>query len=317
MGVIVGVGVQFHLEKWQLECGSTGDSRVGVDIEQSSDDLFGFFTDGAPNCMFEWDACLEGFGNDFILVFAVKGQCTAQQQEHDDATTPTVDGQAVSRAPQHFRSYVGECAARHVHAFIRHRKFRQTKVTQNDVRVVVHRSQHYVLRLQISMHNASCMQVSNDGQQFEHDLLCLRFSESFSFEQSIKQIAASHIGHDQSNLFARFKDGLEFDDVWMMKEFENGDFSSQCFPFALIDFTLVDQFDGIFLAGFSASGLPHRGESSDTQLFSDRIILVDIQNIGVSTNGVHPFLPGLSSLGIYESRHTRLGVVQNDFDTVA
>jgi hypothetical protein len=71
----------------------------------------------------------------------------------------------------------------------------------------------------------------------------------------VKELASFHVLHDEEEVFGRFDDFVELDDIGVADEFEDVDLSGHSFHVGHIDYPVFFQyFYGYFLAGGNVGG---------------------------------------------------------------
>ena len=137
----------------------SGNPLRWVFVEHLGDEVFGTCRDIVPVCGVESQRLFDDVTEDFFIVVTFERRISAEEHEKNDAKGPNIAGLVIVTL-KNFWSNIIWCSYNSVHSvdlFPLRESFRQTKVNELNLRILVLIIHEEVLRLEISMDDAVSM----------------------------------------------------------------------------------------------------------------------------------------------------------------
>eukprot|EP00049_Salpingoeca_infusionum_P009043 m.150017 g.150017 ORF g.150017 m.150017 type:complete len:325 (-) comp14217_c0_seq3:14-988(-) len=183
------------------------------------------------------------------IALIVKGWVTTKQDEQNHTKGPHVHLLAITTLHQNLRGNVVWCTACCLERNVVIEKLGKTKVCDKNVGAWRAVTEQQVLRLEITMNNALCMEILDGLSHLTCDAGCICLSKVAFFHDAVKQLATRHVVKHKVQLLFSVVALMHAHNVWVLDLLQDGNLSLNHIFLASAQCLVDDLACILFLAG--------------------------------------------------------------------
>ena len=242
--------------------------------EHLDDNVLGLWGDGVPEVALKGEVTISDPGNDLLIGLSVERRLSAEQDVEDDTDAPDIALFSVG-ALDDFRSEIVGGAKDTVHGVLVVDAARGAKVDKFDDLVMLV-LKVYVLRLDITMHNAALVQVVDCAKKLSNHISSLDFAKLHVHGDAFVKGTAVHHFVDEVHLLAVFVHLNHLTDIGMVKLLQKFNLFEKLAPFAELQVLLANDLDSASNSRSLVDAAAHARKGTFSDLLMQVIVVLDV-----------------------------------------